>query len=42
LEFPPVVGAALLAIELAGAAAPAAARATLAHDVTAAMVRGGS
>lgn len=42
LEFPPVVGAALLAIELAGATPPAATRAALARDVTSAMVRGGS
>ena len=41
LEFPPVVGAALLAIELVGATLPAAIRAALARDVTSAMVRGG-
>jgi N-acetylglucosamine kinase-like BadF-type ATPase len=41
LECPPVVGAALLAIELAGATPAPDARAALAHDVTSAMARGG-
>ena len=39
LTFPPVVGAALLAIELAGATPPDAARAALARDVSEAMAR---
>jgi N-acetylglucosamine kinase-like BadF-type ATPase len=42
LEFPPVVGAGLLAIELTGVTPPAAARTALAHNVTSAMVRGRS